>query len=251
MWVPDAVENTERILNRHISTSTNALSYPWKANVNFARNERIWNMAGYNVETGEVLKPHVEWVTAEKAKKHLMAQRAVRTNGVWTFFDAHIFTYAPGPNFDPDQMQTNEIAIPEFSETPSDIKVTIKFSKLSSIDAAKKPQLALSEIRYLRKHLLLSQRGQFLLDTQYQARLALPWTCLVVVLIALPFGAASGRRNVFVGVASSIFICFAFFILSRFGLALGTGGYIPGWVAAWTPNFLFGTIGIFLTQRVR
>ncbi len=46
------------------------------------------------------------------------------------------------------------------------------------------------------------------------AVLAAPFTCLAVVLIALPFGAKAGRHNVFVGVASSIFLpawifCFA------------------------------------------
>jgi lipopolysaccharide export system permease protein len=71
------------------------------------------------------------------------------------------------------------------------------------------------------------------------------------VLIALPFGAASGRRNIFVGVASSIFICFAYFVLQQFGLALGTGGYLPSWLAAWFPNLAFGSAGLWLTASVR
>ena len=90
-----------------------------------------------------------------------------------------------------------------------------------------------------------------MLDTQLYARLANPWTCLVVVSIAVPFGAPSGRRNVFVGVAASIFICFAYFILQRIGLALGTGGYLPPLIGAWLPNVLFGGAGLWLTRRVR
>ena len=73
-------------------------------------------------------------------------------------------------------------------------------------------------------------------------------TCLVVVLVALPFGArANSRRNVMVGVASSIFIVFFYFILLRTGLALGTGGYLPAWLAAWLPNVIFATLGLVLT----
>jgi lipopolysaccharide export system permease protein len=71
------------------------------------------------------------------------------------------------------------------------------------------------------------------------------------VLIALPFGAPSGRRNVFVGVAGSIFICFAYFVLQQVSLALGTGGYLPPWLAAWLPNALFATGAILLIRRVR
>jgi lipopolysaccharide export system permease protein len=73
----------------------------------------------------------------------------------------------------------------------------------------------------------------------------------VVVLIALPFGAASGRRNVFVGVASSIGIAFGFLLLMRISLALGQSGYLPAWLAGWLPNILFGLTGIWLTARVR
>jgi lipopolysaccharide export system permease protein len=74
---------------------------------------------------------------------------------------------------------------------------------------------------------------------------------LVVVLVAIPFGAPSGRRNLFFGVAGSIFIGFAYFILQRVSLALGMNGQLPGWLAAWLPNLLFAAAGIILTSRVR
>jgi lipopolysaccharide export system permease protein len=73
----------------------------------------------------------------------------------------------------------------------------------------------------------------------------------VVVLIAIPFGAVGGRRNVFVGVASSILICFVYFVLQQVGLALGTSGSLPPWLAAWFPNLSFGLTGLWLTSRVR
>jgi len=73
----------------------------------------------------------------------------------------------------------------------------------------------------------------------------------VVVLIAIPFGATTGRRSAFVGVAGSIFICIAFFILLQLGLALGSVGYLPPWLAAWFPNLSFGTTGAWLTARLR
>src|SRR5206468_8856468 len=106
-------------------------------------------------------------------------------------------------------------------------------------------------LNYKRLHSYLLPNTRAMLDTQLQARLAAPWTCVVVVLIAIPFGAPSGRRNVFVGVAASILICFADFVLQRVGLALGTGGYLPSLVAALLPNALFGGAGIWLTARVR
>ena len=90
-----------------------------------------------------------------------------------------------------------------------------------------------------------------MLGTQFHGRLAQPWISLVVVLIAIPFGSLSGRRNVFIGVASSIFICFAYFVVAQLGLSLGTGGKLPPWLAAWLPNLIFGAGGIYFTLRAR
>jgi lipopolysaccharide export LptBFGC system permease protein LptF len=72
-----------------------------------------------------------------------------------------------------------------------------------------------------------------------------------VVFIAIPFGAAPGRRNLFFGVAGSIFICFAFFILQQIGLALGMNAFLPAWLAAGLPNLFFAALGVVLTLRIR
>jgi lipopolysaccharide export system permease protein len=87
--------------------------------------------------------------------------------------------------------------------------------------------------------------------TKLHGRLAAPWTCLVVVLIAIPFGAGSGRRNMFFGVAGSIFICFGYFVVQQISFAVGQGGHVPAWLAAWLPNLIFGAAGIILMARVR
>jgi lipopolysaccharide export system permease protein len=56
---------------------------------------------------------------------------------------------------------------------------------------------------------------------------------------------------VFAGVASSIVICFVYFVLLQMGLALGSGGFLYPWLAAWAPNVLFSLGGIITTWRFR
>ena len=77
-------------------------------------------------------------------------------------------------------------------------------------------------------------------------RLALPWTCLVVVLIAAPLGIVFNRRGVLAGVASSIFIFFGMIFLTNFFLALGKGARVSALVAGWAPNLMVGAIGLVL-----
>lgn len=248
---PQSGPRIREIMRRH---RAGAEGESWIRNVHFrnARDQRIWNIAAYHPEDGTMVEPHVEWRRASGALTQIIAKRGMRTNGMWLFFDVELFQYEPGVAVEwLDPVRTNQLAMAEFRETPKDIELQVKFNQLGAYEAAKRPVLSLGEIEYLRTHLDLNPRDRAMMDTQLQARLAQPWTCVVVVLMALPFGALTGRRNVFVGVASSIFICFVFFIVMRFGLALGTGGFIPATLAAWAPNALFGTIGIWMTLKAR
>ena len=233
-------------------TSSPAQPSPhWVKNLHFrnARDGRIWNIGGFNTLTYELEHPQVEWTMPDRSTR-LIARWGVWTNECWVFLDVQEILSFPGKEGDFPGTQTNELRLCEFSETPEQIKSEIKISRLTNYRTAKDVQLSIGEIlNYLRLHPDLNARDQALLQTKLQERLAAPWTCLVVVLIALPFGAASPRRNTFAGVASSLVICFCFFILLRFGLALGTGGYIPSWVAAWLPNGLFAAVGLWMTQR--
>jgi len=82
--------------------------------------------------------------------------------------------------------------------------------------------------------------------THFQYRLALPWTCLVVVCIAAPLGIGYSRRGVLSSVAAAVVLVFSNNFLVHLFLALGEGDRVPGWIAAWTPNILFTAIGLYL-----
>jgi lipopolysaccharide export system permease protein len=83
-------------------------------------------------------------------------------------------------------------------------------------------------------------------STHFQYRLALPWACLVVVLVAAPLGIGFSRRGVLSSVALAIVIVFSMNFLTHLFLALGEGNRIPAWLAAWSPNLLFASIGLYL-----
>jgi lipopolysaccharide export system permease protein len=252
--VPDSTERAEAIKKgRKQKSATNV----WQHRVNFAnaREHRIWNITSVNTVTYELVEPQVEWTLPDGTRKHWFARKGGRTNDHWILYDVEVSTYAPGMDFDRPgnrPVRAKELIVPEFTEKPEDIQLQLKFQRMNAIDAAKRTQLSLSEIQYLRAHLELNDKDRAMLETQFHARLAQPWTCLVVALVALPFGASTNsRRNVLVGVASSIFIVFVYFVLLRIGLALGTGGYISPWLAAWLPNAFFASLGLWLTWKIK
>jgi lipopolysaccharide export system permease protein len=251
-WVPNSIEAAERILNRRVQKQTS----PEKRNTvrnlglrNF-RDNRMWHIGTYHLRTHEMENVIVEWRLPDGALRELYAQRGVRIDKVWTFSNALELTFAPGTTTPTNRNQTDSLAVPEFSETPEQIKSEISFNNRNLV--ARNAELPLIDIfNYMRLHPHLSRADKSWLYTQLHGRLAAPLRCLVVVLVAIPFAAGSAKRNVFVGVASSISICFSYFVLMQLGVALGSGGYVPPWLAAWFPNVSFGLAGLWLTARVR
>jgi lipopolysaccharide export system permease protein len=142
---------------------------------------------------------------------------------------------------------------PGFSETPEVIKSEISVSdRFGSGARTKRADIPLvSIINYLKLHPNPERSMKAWLDTKLQGRFAAPVTCVVVVMLAIPFAAGSGRRNVFVGVAASIVIFFAYYITQQLGFAFAEAGRIPAWFGAWFPNLLAGISGLWLMARVR
>ena len=251
-WAPEGTERAEAILKKQ-STTTKGASKRWVRNVTFSngRGNRTWVIEAYDRQTGTMIRPHVKWTLATGTLCEINAERAGRTNDVWVFLNVKELTYIPIAGAVPLPEFKDVRAIPEFSETPAEIESEIKIGNIHSLRDIRRAQLSMLEIiRYKRLHPEDSP-SMNMLDTKLHGRLAAPWTCLVIVLISLPFGAMTGRRNVFAGVASSIVICFAYFILMQVGLALGSGGFVYPWMAAWSPNIFFSMGGIIATWKFR
>lgn len=249
-WAPQSAARLERILNRRLKHEP--AERQWQRDLYFRNDpeQRHWRVAYYRFNPLVFSNLNVQWYFPNGGKRDIYADSGVYSNGVWVFSNVQNWTYAT-TNAMPDRV-ISDMERFTFSESPELIRSEIKINNLSTKEAVKRPQLSIHELReYFRLHPHLTGKQAALLYTQFHGRLAEPWTCLVVVLIALPFGAPSGRRNVFVGVAASIFICFAFYILRGLGLTLGTGGQLPAWLAAWLPNIVVALTGIVLTCRVR
>ncbi|HEU6447497.1 MAG TPA: LptF/LptG family permease [Verrucomicrobiae bacterium] len=251
--VPRSINWSERIKTRHVQKPDDILVRNIFSNFGFsnARAHREWHMAQYNIYRAQMLKPQVIWTLPDKSIRQLFAAKAIYTNDVWTFFDAIEYEQANSTAELQPLLQTNVLAMPEFDETPDQIESEIEISTYQSLKR-READIPLSDILdYLKLHPHLPPGQDTWLFTKLHGRLAAPWTCFVVALIAIPFGAMPGRRNLFFGVAGSIAICFTYFVIQQLGLALGTSGRLPAWLAAWLPNMIFAALGILLTFRIK
>lgn len=253
-WLPGSSDLADEILARRLTGSGVAAARDVQLNAQFknAREHRIWDIDAYNFRTHVMTRPKVTTILPDGSSRWLLAERAECVGGVWTFYDVQSFALNAGEGAASRlTLKTNVLAAPEFTETPERINSELRINRRLSQRTTRATELSISDIlAYLRLHRDdLTPRDAWWLRTQLQEHLAEPWTCPLVVLIAIPFGAVAGRRNVFAGVASGLAICFAYFILLRLGLALGSGGWVPAWLAAWLPNASFALLGLWMLRR--
>jgi len=85
-----------------------------------------------------------------------------------------------------------------------------------------------------------------------QARLAAPFTGLVMGLLGIPFALQRGRQsNLALGVGLSLAIGAAYFIIQSAVISFGYAGALPPLLAAWTANLIFTLLAGWLFLGVK
>jgi LPS export ABC transporter permease LptG len=155
----------------------------------------------------------------------------------WEFQQLKIVHYDKEGNVTKTIPYTESLVITDWSETPF---------RLSSANL-RAEHLSVPELRdYLQFNSDFPTTLLAPFATHLQYRVALPWTCAVVALIAASLGVGYSRRGILSSVAAAILLVFAMNFVMHLFLALGEGARIPTWAAAWTPNIIFGIIGLVL-----
>jgi LPS export ABC transporter permease LptG len=155
----------------------------------------------------------------------------------WEFQQLKIVHYDKEGNVTKTIPYTESLMITDWSETPY---------RLSSANL-RAEHLSVPELRdYLQFNSDFPPTLLAPFATHLQYRIALPWTCAVVALIAGSLGIGYSRRGILSSVAAAILLVFAMNFVMHLFLALGEGARIPNWAAAWTPNLIFGIIGLIL-----
>jgi lipopolysaccharide export system permease protein len=175
--------------------------------------------------------------------RELRAERAEWLDGRWWFHALRTQRYDEGgaPVGGETPPSPHPVEMREFAETPEDFVTEIlQTDSLSTWDM----------IRYLRMHPSLKGIYRARRKVDIHARMAMPFTCLVMVLLGLPAGASCGRRGALRGVVFAVVALFAFYVFVNAGLILGKRAVLWPWLAGWLPNLLFLAAGWALTRRL-
>lgn len=89
------------------------------------------------------------------------------------------------------------------------------------------------------------------LRVERMLKIAIPITCIVILLFGAPLATSTQRGGAAYGVGLSLATTVIFLMLIQLTKGIGGKGMIPADLAAWLPSMIFGVVGIILFARVR
>jgi lipopolysaccharide export system permease protein len=128
--------------------------------------------------------------------------------------------------------------------------MTIKYTPADFYMGDRKPEeMNMSE---LRKFIQLKKKmGEETIDLQIQYYLkgAIPFSCLVFVILGAPLGLSPQRSSSSIGLGLSVLIVFFYYFLTFFTMAIGDLKIISPMISAWLPNIITGGIGLWILNK--
>jgi lipopolysaccharide export system permease protein len=82
-----------------------------------------------------------------------------------------------------------------------------------------------------------------------QAKLAYPLANLVICALGIPIALRLRKSSRVVSFCGALVLSFAYLWCMEVGRAMGVGGTLPAWAAAWSANALFGSAAVVLIRR--
>lgn len=204
---------------------------------------RIWLIRQFDLTTHDMQGVRVVQQRLDGSDSEaIRAEEAKYFDGRWWLFEVSIqkYDFYNNPIGAPTQEPLRQMV--EWNETPEDFMHEVK--KMEFLSARD-----LGRFLIARRNLSDKTRARILVDLH--ARLAMPWTCFVVVLFGIPFGLRTARKGALIGVMFALLTFFSFYFLMTFGQWLGKEQILTPAVSAWMPNIFFLLLGLLLMLRTR
>jgi LPS export ABC transporter permease LptG/LPS export ABC transporter permease LptF len=130
---------------------------------------------------------------------------------------------------------------PEIAETPDDFVKYVKQDK----------QMNYLELGHYISSLQESGFDTVKLHVQYYKKFAVPAFALIMALISVPFGFLVGNRGAMTGIGVGMAVAMTYLAIGLLFDQFGNVNLLPPMIAAWAPDALFSTAGLYLMLRMR
>lgn len=208
--------------------------------------QRLWMVGAFPEnfqQAGNLYNVEVTTLGADNAlESRMTSPRASwdRKSREWTFENPLITRFTAGES--PTLERPEGLVLrTDWKETPSQIikpGLSVEYLGIPEISSWLASPLAKQAV---------SNQPSYL--THWHYRWALPFTCLVTVLLAAPLSIHFSRRGGGGGIFLAVLLSVLMIFFSSIALALGESALLPPLLAAWLPNIGFGLLGLWLYHR--
>jgi LPS export ABC transporter permease LptG/LPS export ABC transporter permease LptF len=87
------------------------------------------------------------------------------------------------------------------------------------------------------------------LRVQLDHKLSYPLITLIMAILGVPFALSMGKRGSLTGIAAALGVAIAYWVVAGIFDAMGTVNLLPAFLAAWSPDLLFGLAGGYLLLK--
>ena len=122
--------------------------------------------------------------------------------------------------------------------------------KLQTKEFNSQRMMSIDELNEMREEYKDDQKKYNSITLSIQQKYAIPFSCLIFGILAVPFGIIFQRSGKEPGYVVCIILMMSYFMFFMFGKRLGEEGIINPLVAIWAPNITFFVIGIYLIYKV-
>ncbi len=163
-----------------------------------------------------------------------------KEDATWTLHNAYTRRLASAKERPPDEEFADVLVLP-LEEKPYQI---IAPTQDNRIDA-----MGTSVLYDLIKSGSGSLQDRYRYRTEWHVRLARIFSCLVLVLLALPSAITFQRRSPMKGIGIAVLLAAFMLFLYRVFPALGESGLVQAWISAWIPNLIYLLIALYFIHK--
>ncbi|MBR3926349.1 MAG: LptF/LptG family permease [Akkermansia sp.] len=241
-WAPNGSMYRQMILKqaKREDGSAPALIYRSEAQ------SRIWRVARPPMisNAGDPLRGVVIEQFGEDSHlvRQYMAKSATwnKLDATWTLSEVYIREIAPAYERPSDDMY-HETLVCDFAEKPYQI--------LSPGAGGRLDAMGTSMLYEYIKSGAGSREDRAKKRTEWHVRIARIFSCLVLVLLAIPSSVTFQRRGTMKGIGIAVLLAAFMLFLYQVFPSLGEAGIIQAWISAWIPNVLYTFIAIYIFRK--
>lgn len=199
--------------------------------------QRLTYARKFDAATSEMQAVTIQEFQDEKLVRVENAEKALWQNNQWVMYSGIIYDLSGEGGL--ERTMKFEQQVMPISKTPTAI----------SREQKKPEEMTIKELKQQIKILQAEYVKTSKYEIELHQRITIPVASFVFALIGTPLGLQPHRSSSSIGLGLSIIIIFIYYSFMTITTALGQGGAMPAFIAAWIPNIVGMMVGIYLIRR--